>query len=160
MTRPDDIRQYLSDLETKPTFQAIADQRAAQLNETRREGTWLAVMALLAEVRNAEVPHAVALQNLKYYLHQLDHDGLVILTTYLLQNTVFIVSKYEDGGDMVKTILGMVGSEGMERLEKFVATEGQSCPSCGGDDGFSEHDCDGLDDHECTSQCFTDHGHV
>lgn len=142
------IREWLREMENNPAILAEADQKHAVLEDLKRNGTWWAALALLSTERENPVAYAIATQQLKRYLHSQDHDDLVILTFYLLCNTLAIVSAHVKYGDTIGMIEELVGHETVQRFNEFIATDGQSCPDCGHPDAFSDdHDMShGQDD--------------
>lgn len=138
---PAEMQKMIDNLMADPGVLADVDQRQAALDNRRDTGTWWACLALLATQRGNDVAHAVALQNLKQYLAQADHEDLLILTSYLLHNTVHLVANQYENGDIPAAIAGIVGGDAMFIFEKFVATSGASCPDCGHDEGWVKHEC-------------------
>ena len=137
----DKVEEQLDEMLDNVAVQAHIDQQSAALDRLRDNGTWWAGLAMLGMERNDKVSTAIATQHLKQFLFDQPHDLLVILASYLLHNTINLVANHYEGGDIPAAISGIVGPDDFANFEKFVATSGASCPDCGHDDGWGEHDC-------------------
>lgn len=138
---PDEVKQHLDTMMEDISLRAQVDQQQAELDHMRDQGTWWAALAMLAGERGNDVANAVAVQNLKHFLRQHDEDAVLILAAYLLHNTISLVAAHHNDGDVVAAIADIVGPEGLFNFEKFAATSGASCPECGLNDGWVEHNC-------------------
>jgi len=96
---------------------------------------------MLAEARGNNLVHGLCIASLRRMLSNLENVDLVILTSYLLHNSIFMIARYEEGGDIPATVSNMFKPGNMLVAEKFVATDGGSCPYCGHDEAFDEHEC-------------------
>lgn len=143
---PERLRELLDSVSKEPAIIAGADQQQARLHAHRDLCIWWASLVLLARERKNRLAHLIAMQQLTLNLAQLEYDDLVYLATYLLCNTVSLVSAYEYDDDIPATVSAIVKPENMLALEKFIASDGQSCPVCGHDDGTAEHKCKGDPD--------------
>src|SRR5688572_14698934 len=135
------VREHLDKMMEDVGIQADVDQQAAALDDLRDTGTWWAALSMLSNERGNTVAAAVATQHLKEFLHRQEHERLVLLGAYLLHNTINLVALHHEDGDIPAVIAGIVGPEDFFNFEKFVATSGASCPDCGHDDGWADHDC-------------------
>lgn len=143
---PEELENHIREQVENIGVQAEIDQRQAQLDRNRDEGTWWAALMTLSKERDSLAATAVAGHNLKMYLASLEDDDLVTLCAYLLHNTIHLISKYEDNEDLPLTVSNIIGARNMMAFEVFAATGGISCPQCGNTDGWNGHDCKGNDD--------------
>lgn len=140
---PERLRRHLEAVSKEPSTIAEADQQQARLHENRDMAIWWAALVVLARERKNRVSHLLALRQLASNLAEIDFDDLVYLTAYLLCNTVSLAAEYDHGGDTPATVSAIIGPDKMLMFEKFVATDGRSCPVCGFDEGMSDHPCKG-----------------
>jgi hypothetical protein len=137
----EELRQHIDSMLENVGVQAHVDQQAAALDRIRDNGTWWAALSMLGQERGNTVATALATRHLKEVLAQEDPEMLVILSAYLLHNTINLVANHYESGSIAAAVLGMVGPEDFTNFEKFVATSGTSCPDCGADNGWAEHVC-------------------
>lgn len=145
---PEELEAHIREQTEIVGVQAEIDQRQAQLDRNRDEGTWWAALMTLCQERGALAATAVAGHNLKMFLLTREDDDLATLCAYLLHNTIHLIAKYEEEGDLPRTVSQIIGPHNMLPFEKFAATGGLSCPQCGTDDGWSGHLCGPGDDDE------------
>lgn len=138
---PEQFQKYIDEINENVAVQAHVDQQSTALDRMRDNGTWWACLCMLGQERGNEVATAIATQHLKQWLADQPQEMLVILAAYLLHNTISLVAKHYEDGDNVAAIAHIVGPRDFLNLEKFVATSGQSCPDCGYDNGWEEHNC-------------------
>ena len=136
-----EVEKQITEMMDNVGVQAFIDQQAAMLDQLRDNGTWWAALAMLGTERNNPVAAAMATQHLKQYLHNQEHEQLVILASYLLHNTINLVANQFEDGDITAAVIGIVSEDDFANFEKFVETSGKSCPNCGFDDGWVEHVC-------------------
>lgn len=145
---PDELEAHIREQTENIGVQAEIDQRQAQLDRNRDEGTWWAALMTLSQERGSLAATAVAGHNLKQFLLRLEDEDLAVLTAYLLHNTIHLISKYEDEMDIPRTVSNIIGPMNMLPFEKFAATGGLSCPECGADDAWENHQCRARGDNE------------
>lgn len=145
---PDELQRRLSEGAASPAVRAHLDQQQAALDDNRDIGTWWAALMALAETRGNESAKAMALHNLRLFLASRREDEMSALASYLLVDVVWRHAVAGHDSDIPAAVASMVGDQ-MLFFEKFVATNGASCPACGADKGWGDHDCgDGFDDVE------------
>jgi REP element-mobilizing transposase RayT len=142
------LDKYLADQFAQPAVQAHLDQTAAQMVENRDEGLWWAALVALCNERNQMSASAVAGNNLRHFLEQLDARDLSILTSYLLHNTVHMVAKYECDDVVASAVSAIIGPHNMMIFEKFAATGGHTCPQCGTENWWNDHECKEMNPNE------------
>lgn len=137
----DEFIAAIEGMRNQPHAVAEMDQRQAAFNHHRDEVMWWASLSLLAEVRGNELVHGLCVASLRRMLTNMDETDLIILSSYMIHNTVYMISKYEDDGDIPHTLSKMFKPGNMLIAEKFIATDGGSCPHCGNDNAFDDHYC-------------------
>lgn len=145
---PDELQRRLTEGSRNPAVVAHLDQQQAALDDNRDIGIWWAALMSLADNRENATAKAMALHNLRLFLASRREDELLALTSYLLVDAVWRSATHGHEGSVVAVVSEMVGEQ-MVFFEKFVATSGASCPACGANKGWGDHDCDdGVDDVE------------
>lgn len=145
---PEELQRRLNDGAASLAVQAHLDQQQAALDDNRDIGTWWAALMALADVRGNASAKAMALHNLRLFLGSRREDELLALSSYLLVDVVYRHAVQGFDSDIPAAVADMVEGQ-MIFFEKFVASDGASCPACGADKGWGDHDCDdGVDDVE------------
>lgn len=141
---PEELRRILDEQAQRPGIIAHLDQQQAALDANRNIGIWWAALLLLCAERDNESAKVMALHHMRQFLASRTEEELMALTAFLFADTMMRITEYENDCDLKATVARIAGDR-MPMFEKFVDTGGTSCPACGADEGWGDHDCDDTD---------------
>lgn len=138
---PDELQRLLDENSQRPGIIAHLDQQQAALDMNRNVGIWWAGVLLLCAERENESAKLMALHHMRLFLGSRSEEELLAMVAFLLTDTMMRIAEYEHDRDLPAAVARIAGNQ-MLFFEKFVATGGASCPACGADEGWGDHDCD------------------
>lgn len=139
---------HLEHQQRDPAVTAAIDQLHAKLDELNDRAMWWVTLMALCDLRGDSTALAMASFHAKRVLEECEIVDLVTLNINMMWNFLHLYAATHENGDMAALVSQMVGGERMLNFEKFAATRGASCPSCGDDEGWNEHPCGRLGDDE------------
>lgn len=141
---PEELQRILDEQSQRPGVIAHLDQQQAALDANRNIGIWWAALLLLCAERKNESAKLMALHHMRLFLGSRSEEEIMAMTAFLLTDIMMRITEHEQGNDLAAAV-AMVAGDRMLMFEKFVASGGTSCPACGADEGWGDHDCDDTD---------------
>jgi hypothetical protein len=133
MTEPniEELEAKLKEFSKSPAAIANMDQNSAALDEMLNAGTWWALLCLFSIRNDSHLAYTAALRNFNVRLEQIDHINKILLISFLFHELVSRTLHEDYGNDVEAAVLEMGGEELLAHFRTYVATGGQTCPSCG-----------------------------
>lgn len=138
---PEELQRIMDEHSQIPGIVAHLDQQQAALDANRNVGIWCAALLLLCAEKGSETSKLMALHHLRQFLASRSDEELMALAAFLFADVLMRIADAEHEGDLMAAIARVAG-DNLPNFEKFAATNGGSCPGCGADSGWGQHDCD------------------